>query len=70
LTMATVELSAGSMISGSSRLVYGLQRLLLTAGLADFLNALLSIVAIAVGVLVGSGFAERLGRAKSQWRGI
>ena len=35
LTMATVELSAGSMISGSSRLVFGLQRLLLlTFGIA------------------------------------
>jgi uncharacterized membrane protein YjjB (DUF3815 family) len=40
------------------------------AGLGDFLNALLSIVAIAVGVLVGSSFAERIGRATSQWRGI
>ena len=35
LTMATIELAAGSMISGSSRLVYGLQRLLLlTFGIA------------------------------------
>jgi uncharacterized membrane protein YjjP (DUF1212 family) len=39
-------------------------------GLGDFLNALLSIVAIAVGVLVGTGIAERLGRATSTWRGI
>jgi uncharacterized membrane protein YjjP (DUF1212 family) len=39
------------------------------SGLGDFLNALLSIVAIAVGVLVGSGFAERVGRATSTWRG-
>ena len=38
------------------------------AGLGDFLNALLSIVAIAVGVLVGSGFAERIGRVASRWR--
>jgi len=40
------------------------------AGLGDFLNALLSVVAIAVGMLVGSGFAERVGRARSHWRGI
>jgi uncharacterized membrane protein YjjP (DUF1212 family) len=40
------------------------------AGLGDFLNALLSIVAIAVGVLVGFGISERLGRATSTWRGI
>ncbi|GAB3061865.1 threonine/serine exporter family protein [Intrasporangium mesophilum] len=40
------------------------------AGLGDFLNALMSIVAIAVGVLVGSGIAERVGRATSTWRGI
>jgi uncharacterized membrane protein YjjP (DUF1212 family) len=40
------------------------------AGLGDFLNALLSIVAIAVGVVVGSGIAERVGRATSTWRGI
>jgi hypothetical protein len=30
----------------------------------------MSIVAIAVGVLLGSGIAERLGRATSTWRGI
>jgi len=40
------------------------------AGLGDFLNALMSVVAIAVGVLVGSGISERLGRATSTWRGI
>ena len=40
------------------------------AGLGDFLNALMSIVAIAVGVLVGSGISERLGRATSTWRGV
>lgn len=40
------------------------------AGLGDFLNALLAVVAIAVGVLVGSGFSERIGRATSHWRGI
>jgi uncharacterized membrane protein YjjB (DUF3815 family) len=40
------------------------------AGLGDFLNALMSVVAIAVGVLVGSGVAERIGRATSTWRGI
>ncbi|GAA2165692.1 uncharacterized membrane protein YjjP (DUF1212 family) [Humibacillus xanthopallidus] len=40
------------------------------AGLGDFLNALLSIVAIAVGVVVGSGLSERIGRATSTWRGI
>lgn len=39
------------------------------SGLGDFLNALLSIVAIAVGVLVGAGAAERVGRATSTWRG-
>jgi hypothetical protein len=27
-------------------------------------------VVIAVGMLVGSGFAERVGRATSHWRGI
>jgi uncharacterized membrane protein YjjP (DUF1212 family) len=40
------------------------------AGLGDFLDALLTIVAIAVGVVVGSGLAERIGRATSTWRGI
>ncbi len=40
------------------------------AGLGDFLNALMSVVAIAVGVLVGSGVSERIGRATSSWRGI
>lgn len=40
------------------------------AGLGDFLNALLSIVAIAVGVLVGSGLSERVGRATGGWRGL
>jgi len=40
------------------------------AGLGDFLNALMSIVAIAVGVLVGSGVSERIGRTTSTWRGI
>ncbi len=40
------------------------------AGLGDFLNALMSIVAIAVGVVVGSGLSERIGRATSTWRGI
>jgi uncharacterized membrane protein YjjP (DUF1212 family) len=40
------------------------------AGLGDFLNALLSIVAIAVGVLVGAGVSERVGRTTSRWRGV
>lgn len=40
------------------------------AGLGDFLNALLAVVAIAVGVLVGTGFSERIGRATSRWRGL
>jgi len=40
------------------------------AGLGDFLNALMSIVAIAVGVVVGSGLSERIGRRTSTWRGI
>ena len=40
------------------------------AGLGDFINALLSIVAIAVGVLVGAGWAERLGRTTGAWRGL
>ena len=40
------------------------------AGLGDFLNALMTIVAIAVGVVVGSGRSERIGRATSTWRGI
>lgn len=40
------------------------------AGLGDFLNALLAVVAIAIGVLVGSGFSERIGRATAHWRGI
>jgi len=39
-------------------------------GLGDFLNALLSIVAIAAGVLVGTGLSERVGRATSTWRGL
>jgi uncharacterized membrane protein YjjB (DUF3815 family) len=40
------------------------------SGLGDFLNALLTVVAIAVGVLVGSALSERFGRATSRWRGI
>lgn len=40
------------------------------AGLGDFVNALLSVVAIAVGVVVGSGLSERIGRATSTWRGV
>ena len=40
------------------------------AGLGEFLDALLSIVAIAAGVLVGAGIAERAGRATSTWRGL
>lgn len=40
------------------------------AGLGNFLDALLTIVAIAVGVVVGSGLSERIGRATSTWRGI
>jgi uncharacterized membrane protein YjjP (DUF1212 family) len=40
------------------------------AGLGEFLNALLSIVAIAAGVLVGAGVSERIGRATSTWRGL
>jgi uncharacterized membrane protein YjjP (DUF1212 family) len=40
------------------------------AGLGDFLNALLTIVAIAVGVLVGAGVAERIGRVTSTWQGL
>ena len=39
-------------------------------GLGDFFNALLSIVAIAAGVLVGTGLSERVGRATSTWRGL
>jgi uncharacterized membrane protein YjjP (DUF1212 family) len=39
-------------------------------GLGDFVNALLTIVAIAAGVLVGTGLSERLGRATSTWRGL
>ena len=40
------------------------------AGLGDFLNALLVIVAIAAGVLVGAGVSERFGRATGSWRGL
>jgi uncharacterized membrane protein YjjP (DUF1212 family) len=40
------------------------------AGIADFLNALLSIVAIAIGVLVGSAVTDGLGRRTSSWRGL
>ncbi len=39
-------------------------------GLGQFLNALLSIVAISAGVLVGTGLSERVGRATSTWRGL
>ncbi|MFS0701882.1 threonine/serine exporter ThrE family protein [Cellulomonas sp. 179-A 4D5 NHS] len=39
-------------------------------GLGDFLNALLTVVAIAAGVLVGSGLSERVGRATGGWRGL
>lgn len=40
------------------------------AGLGDFLDALLTIVAIAAGVLVGSGLSERVGRTTRGWRGL
>jgi hypothetical protein len=30
----------------------------------------MTIVAIAVGVVVGSGLSERIGRATSTWRGV
>ena len=40
------------------------------AGLGDFLNALLTIVAIAVGALVGAGLSERVGRVTGTWRGL
>ena len=40
------------------------------SGLGDFVNTLLTVVAIAVGVLVGTGFSERFGRATSRWRGL
>lgn len=40
------------------------------SGLGDFLNALLTVVAIAIGVLVGTGISERFGRATDRWRGI
>jgi hypothetical protein len=40
------------------------------SGLGDFLNALLAIVAMAVGVLVGAGLSERVRRATSTWRGL
>ncbi|MGO4258002.1 threonine/serine ThrE exporter family protein [Marmoricola sp. RAF53] len=40
------------------------------AGIADFLNALLSIVAIAIGVLVGSAVTDSVGRRTSSWRGL
>ena len=39
-------------------------------GLGDFVNALMTIVAIGVGVLVGAGLSERVGRATGTWRGI
>ena len=40
------------------------------AGLGDFLSALLTIVAIAAGVLVGTGLSERVGRVTGSWRGL
>ena len=40
------------------------------SGLGDFVNTLLTVVAIAIGVLVGTGFSERFGRATSRWRGL
>ena len=40
------------------------------SGLGDFINTLLTVVAIAIGVLVGTGFSERFGRATSRWRGL
>lgn len=40
------------------------------AGLGDFVNALFTIVAIAVGVLVGTGLSERVGRVTGGWRGL
>jgi uncharacterized membrane protein YjjP (DUF1212 family) len=40
------------------------------AGLGEFLQALLSVVAIAAGVLVGAAISERAGRVTSTWRGL
>lgn len=40
------------------------------AGMGDFVNALMTIVAIAAGVVVGAGLSERVGRVTSTWRGI
>lgn len=40
------------------------------AGLGDLVNAFLTIVAIAVGVLVGASVAERTGRMTSTWNGV
>lgn len=39
-------------------------------GLGDFVNTLMTVVAIAIGVLVGSGFSERVGSKSQRWRGI
>lgn len=39
-------------------------------GIADFLEALLTIVAIAAGVLVGAGLSARIGRTTTSWRGL
>lgn len=47
--------------------IVGAQR---AGGLGDFINALLTVVAIAVGVVVGTGLSRRIGRATSTWRGI
>ncbi|MDH2416281.1 threonine/serine exporter family protein [Nocardioides sp. CER19] len=40
------------------------------AGLGDFINALMSVAAIAVGVQLGAGWSERVGRTTGVWRGI
>ena len=40
------------------------------AGLGDLVNAFLTIVAIAIGVLVGAGIAERTGRLTATWNGV
>lgn len=40
------------------------------AGLGNFVNALLTIAAIAAGVLVGSGLSVRVGRVMGGWRGL
>ena len=66
LTLATIELATGSMISGSARLVYGLERLLLlTFGIRSG-----SLIYFEIALVLGAlSFVSTLALAKFLMRG-